>query len=485
MKKLRVFYFIGIILRIAVFCNCFFLFKIFSAEDDICGKDFQEIEKKCIDQSIIKVKPRNIPLSQINSGDVFIYKTDSGNVGKLFIISVENQKEGKSVGTCSLYLESETYGKVSNFVTNTSLSITNKLGLWETREINFDSQNSKYDFSLESVHSKKNNADVCYLKSLNGEIYFLKNIPQSPQNSGSIIIYIAAILCIAFAAFLISYTIFKDEGEFAVHEKLEEHEEGKQQIDYKKYGIIYRYSRPFVKRYFSPVVQGMKGVQKIKSRYKRKIANAGISKMISPEDFFAFKLFLIIGFPLVFLAIRQFMEASWPLGFTVMVACLGFVYPDIWLKLHTQKRREEIIYSMPFIVDMLALSIEAGLDFMAAIARVIEKAPPSALVDEFQNVIKDIRIGSSRGDALRQLSWRVDEIVVNSFCATLIAADSVGASVGPVLKSLSNEIRQKRSALIEQAGAKAATKILVPMILLIVPAVFIIVMAPPIMEALK
>ena len=138
---------------------------------------------------------------------------------------------------------------------------------------------------------------------------------------------------------------------------------------------------------------------------------------------------------------------------------------------------------MPFIVDMLALAVEAGLDTMEAMTRVIEKAPVSALRDEFEILIKEIKLGSSRTEALRSLAWRVDLIQVSSFSATLIAADSVGASVGPILKALSVEMRQKKSAAIEKQGATAASKILIPMIMFIVPAVLIVVFAPLIIEA--
>ena len=134
--------------------------------------------------------------------------------------------------------------------------------------------------------------------------------------------------------------------------------------------------------------------------------------------------------------------------------------------------------ALPFSIDMLALSVEAGLDFMAAITKVVEKAKPGPLRDEFETLIKEIKIGATRAEALRNMAWRVDLINVSSFCATLIAADSVGASIGPILKNLSAEIRQKRSSDVEKAGATAATKILFPMLFLIVPAVFIIVMAP-------
>ena len=82
------------------------------------------------------------------------------------------------------------------------------------------------------------------------------------------------------------------------------------------------------------------------------------------------------------------------------------------------------------------------------------------------------------------MSWRTDLIQITSFTATLIAADSVGASIGPILKALAVEIRQKKSSEAEKAGATAATKILFPMLLFITPAVFIVIAAPMILEAL-
>ena len=139
--------------------------------------------------------------------------------------------------------------------------------------------------------------------------------------------------------------------------------------------------------------------------------------------------------------------------------------------------------SMPFAVDMLALSVEAGLDFIAAMEKVIEKAKPGPLTEEFKNISKEIKIGASRAEALRNMAYRVNLVQVTSFTATLIAADSVGASIGPILKSLSAEIRQKRSSDAEKKGAQAATKILFPMMIFIMPAVFIMIFAPIVVES--
>lgn len=285
----------------------------------------------------------------------------------------------------------------------------------------------------------------------------------------------AGVVLIGIATFIVTNMMFNDESQFKASEKLEE---GVATNDFSKHGIVLRYSRPFFKRYISPIVSSLKNKKWIREKYKKKLAGAGLQNFITPEDFYSFKLFLIVGFPIVFMAVRTFLEETWPLTMIPVMAIVGFFYPDIWINGKIKGRQQEVVRSMPFCVDMLALSVEAGLDFVAAMSKVIEKAKRSALTEEFEIVIKEIRVGASRAEALRNMAWRLDMIQMSSFTATLIAADSVGASIGPILKALSIEIRQKRSAEVEKAGATAATKILFPMLFLIVPAVFLIVMAP-------
>lgn len=293
----------------------------------------------------------------------------------------------------------------------------------------------------------------------------------------------AALTLTGLSIFLVTNLMFQEEDEYKAQEKLESGA-GSDKESLAQHGIVLRYSRPFFRRYVTPIVAGFKNKKKIRERYKRKLASAGLTDVLSPEDFYSFKLFLIVGFPIVFLILRTFLEETWPLNYIFFISILGFFYPDIWIRGKIQERQQDIIRNMPFAVDMLALSVEAGLDFIAAMSKVNEKARPSALTNEFSILMKEIQIGASRAEALRNMAWRIDLIQISSFCATLIAADSVGASIGPILKALSVEIRQKRSSEVEKAGATAATKILFPMLFLIVPAVFIVVGAPLALEAM-
>lgn len=294
-------------------------------------------------------------------------------------------------------------------------------------------------------------------------------------------LFFASIILIGLAVFIIANTIFSDELKYKASTILDDTEDGaKDKVA--SSGIVLRYSRPFFRRYFSPVVASMKNKKKIRVKYRRKLSSAGLLRELTSDDFFAFKLFLILGFPIVFLALRTFLEEEWPLMLTPVIAVVGYFYPDIWIAGRIKKRQWDVVKSMPFIVDMLALSVEAGLDFLAAMVKVVERAPTGPLVDEFETLIKEIKIGSPRAEALRNLAWRVDVLPVSSFCATLIAADSVGASIGPILKGLSAELRQKRAADGEKAGATAATKILLPIMFFIIPSVFLVIASPIIIE---
>ncbi|MDA9189430.1 type II secretion system F family protein [bacterium] len=299
------------------------------------------------------------------------------------------------------------------------------------------------------------------------------------EDSGVQLLYYTPILLFGLAVYLITRTMFLDEEEFKASEKLEEGAKGKNE---KNYGIILKYSRPFFRRFVTPVISSMKNKKKIKKKYRQKLAAAGLNHYLSTEDFYAFKIFLIIGFPILFMVLRTFLETDWPMKYIPGVAIVGFYYPDLWIRGTIAKRQEEVMRAMPFAVDMLALSVEAGLDFIAAMTKVVDKARDSALVEEFEILLKEIRVGAARAEALRNLAWRIDLLPISSFCATLIAADSVGASIGPILKALSREIREKKSAEIEKKGAQAATKLLFPMIAFILPAVLLVVLGPVLLD---
>jgi tight adherence protein C len=143
-----------------------------------------------------------------------------------------------------------------------------------------------------------------------------------------------------------------------------------------------------------------------------------------------------------------------------------------------------VIKALPFVVDLLALSTEAGLDFIGAIQKVVEKAAPSPFIDELTQVLKEIKVGSSRAEALREMAFRINMQEVNSFVAVLVSADQMGASIGKVLRQQSEQIRTLRFLRAEKAGAVAAQKLMFPTFALILPAILIVMLAPFALQAM-
>jgi tight adherence protein C len=466
-----------------------------------CGEEFKDISVGCIASKNKPYSDKPIPISKLEKDAIFFYKTPSGEYGKLKVLSVTSKPQQE----CTVFLDAITYSATGAFVPNSSLSISPKKNHWLADRIYLDREGlsalmlekvsqeelerervrngeklpqKEYTSEQEQSRSKAN----CVLIPTKGTEYLIfkkgSNEEKKFKDDSPALLY-APLVLIFVAIFLIVRVFMEDQDKYKTQEALEEAEASAKP---RNQALFLRITRPFYKRYFLPIVQSSKHKQNFRNKYRQKLANAGLTKEMGPEEFVALKFFMIIGGPFAFLLVRYITENDWPLSLTPLMGVVGFFYPDIWLSGMIKRRADEVLRAMPFIVDMLALSVEAGLDFMAAIQRVIEKAPPSPLVEEFETLIKETKIGSSRAEGLRQLGFRVNVIEINSFCATLIAADSVGASIGPLLKQLSNELRVKRSSRAEQLGATAATKILIPMIVLILPAVLIAIFAPMVLK---
>ncbi len=438
-----------------------------------CPAEFSQINTRCIVNSTkVTYSEKKIALNSELKDDIFFYKTPGGEVGKLKVISTVANKD-----KCTLYLDAVTYGGDKTFSPNSSISI-DKYNNWQRERIFLDKEGTS---ALELIWNQKQCVVALSKGALIGKYHDQNSEETEVWKENYDLLKWAPAILIFIAIFIIVRVFMEEQDKFKTQEALEDAENTSK---VKQQPIFIKLTRPFYKRYFLPMTQG-KNKQKYRAKYRQKLANAGLMKEMSPEEFMALKFFMILGGPFAFLTVRFVMEENWSLAITPVMGLIGYVYPDIWLSGLIAKRTDEILRAMPFIIDMLALSVEAGLDFMAAIQRVIEKAPASPLNEEFETLVRETKIGSSRAEGLRQMGWRINIIEINSFCATLIAADSVGASIGPLLKQLSSELRVKRSSRAEQAGATAATKILIPMIFFILPAVLVAIFAPMVLKMMS
>ncbi len=162
----------------------------------------------------------------------------------------------------------------------------------------------------------------------------------------------------------------------------------------------------------------------------------------------------------------------------LLTGALGFLIPDVMLNSSRKAREQAIIRSLPSAVDVLSLSVEAGLEFLIALERLVKRGLSGPLRDELTAVLNDIRLGTTRSEALRAMAARLEIPSLSAFVSTLVQADLLGASIGEVLKSQASFLRTERFQRAEKLGAQATQKIIFPMLLFIFPAVLLVVIAP-------
>jgi tight adherence protein C len=297
------------------------------------------------------------------------------------------------------------------------------------------------------------------------------NIAQTVVERGQFVLYTAYAL-IGLGAFIIARMLLQEQETRAAQENLGELR------DRKASNKLVKITRPFFTQYVVPMLRGKPYWDSRRKHAKRRIIAAGLRDELTPDEFIAFKLFLILFFPIVGSALRAggFLELDWIYVFGSGI--LGWFYPDFWVRSRIQARQKQILRSLPFIVDLLTLSTEAGLDFISAIGKVVEKANPSPLIDELGQLLKEIKVGSSRQEALREMAARIDMQEVNSFVAILISADQMGASIGKILRQQSDQVRSERMLRAEKEGVKAQQKVLIPLVLFILPAVILMIFGP-------
>lgn len=241
--------------------------------------------------------------------------------------------------------------------------------------------------------------------------------------------------------------------------------------------LILRVTFPLIRAYLLPSVKRLK-LENTRKTMKQKITVAGLQETVSIDELLALKILLTITLPVIAVIYNLGLQVANPFLLALLFGLAGYFFPDLWIHSMMKERQNQIRLAIPFVVDLLSLCTEAGLDFMAAIQRVVQKAKPSPLTEELERVLAELRLGTTRADALRNMSMRLDMPEVSSLVAILVTADQMGASISKALKSQSDQIRNARFIKAEKAGAAASQKILFPLIFFIVPAVFIVVLGP-------
>ncbi|MFL5673687.1 MAG: type II secretion system F family protein [Chloroflexota bacterium] len=184
--------------------------------------------------------------------------------------------------------------------------------------------------------------------------------------------------------------------------------------------------------------------------------------------FFLFAIVGLLGFPFVIGALMA-----------VVGAIFGYIAPEFWLGRKVKARQKAILMMIPDALDLLTISVRAGLGFDAALGKVVEKLA-GPLSDEFRRALAEVRVGKARRDALRDIVARTEVVPLTNFIGAIIQAEQLGVSISKVLQVQSEQLRIERRQRAEEMAAKAPIKMLFPLVGCIFPSLFIVILGPAI-----
>ncbi|TME33257.1 MAG: type II secretion system F family protein [Chloroflexi bacterium] len=253
----------------------------------------------------------------------------------------------------------------------------------------------------------------------------------------------------------------------------------------------YELQAPFFERAVRPLVKrlaraGRRGDQGgIIARTDAKLEKAGYPGGLRGADWMGVKLLAAIAFAVLGFVLGLVLGGiTGGLFFALVGAGVGFMGPEFWLGRKIRSRAQDMVLQLPDALDLLTISVEAGLGFDAALAKVVEKME-GPLVAEFRQALAEIRMGRSRRDALRDVAKRADSQPINNFIGAIVQAEQLGVPIAKVLQIQSNQLRIERRQRAEEAAAKAPVKMLFPMVGCIFPTIFIVILGPAIVTVMK
>jgi tight adherence protein C len=238
----------------------------------------------------------------------------------------------------------------------------------------------------------------------------------------------------------------------------------------------------WISHYFRPA-HGEKSA----ARTLVKLREAGLDFSLSPAQFGASRI--VAGAACALLAWwmadsiagmrgKDSLGLAWAIESIAAGGLAGSFYPVLWLQERLAKRRRELMKTLPFFLDIITLCVEAGLNLQGAMGQAVANGPRGVMRDEFQRVLRDIRAGKARAASLRAMADRLNQPGINSFCTTVIQAESMGMSLGPVLRTQADQRRIERFLRAEKLAMQAPVKMLFPLLAFIFPCTFIVLLFP-------
>ncbi len=215
----------------------------------------------------------------------------------------------------------------------------------------------------------------------------------------------------------------------------------------------------------------------------KRLQETGVGYLMSAEQFYAVRVFAAIFAPLIggiLLSAIDSVDFVWLL----LLALSGYFFPLIWLRDVRERRRKDVMRALPVYLDFITMAVEAGLNLNGALNQAMDKGPAGPLRNELYMVVRDLRAGVPRADALRRMEKRLDMEEITSFVGTVIQAEKMGARLGTALRVQALQRRTERFQRAEKLAMEAPVKLILPLIVFIFPVTFIVLAFPIVMKFL-
>ncbi len=262
--------------------------------------------------------------------------------------------------------------------------------------------------------------------------------------------------------------------------------DGRQQM--RTLPLLFRLLLPFVPN-VAPLFRHKK-LNNYRAKLDARMISAGYEGVLNAEEFMSLQLLLfVVAVPLGFgmpplleglPGISRFKDFG-----IILVIGYSLIYPTSWLRRVRGERHRSMQKALPYVLDLMTLSVEAGLDFMTAIRKIIERRTMDPLGEELLRVFHEIQVGKTRRQALRDMGLRVDQPDLSSVVSALVQADELGVSLGTILRIMADQMRVKRFQRAEKLAYEAPVKMLGPLLLLIFPAVLMFLLGPILAQAFR
>lgn len=246
-------------------------------------------------------------------------------------------------------------------------------------------------------------------------------------------------------------------------------------------------ARPLIQRILGPAAKKVSGAvlaatpKSVLEAAGRKLDSTGNPWQITAGEYVILRIMTLILIPIGVVILTGGFGTGRALLFALVAAVLGWVVPEMMMQSKAKQRGNDIQKALPDVLDLLTVSVEAGLGFDAALVRVVERRK-GPLSDEFGIVLKEMRVGTPRRDALKQLSERVRVDDITSLTSAIIQTDHLGVGIANILRIQADQCRVKRRQRVEESAMKAPIKMLFPLVFFVFPTLFVVLLGPAVIQ---